>query len=98
FILSSVKETFGVVVIEALSMGLPVLASNCGGPEELIEDGVNGFIYDQLKQIDFETKLRQSYENYSFFNLQSIIESTDQKFNNNVFFDKLIKIYSSILK
>ena len=35
-VLPSLAETFGVVVVEALSAGLPVVATRCGGPEETI--------------------------------------------------------------
>jgi len=36
FVLPSRFETFGVVVIEALATGLPVIATVCGGPEEIL--------------------------------------------------------------
>lgn len=36
-VLSSAKETFGVVVVEALAAGLPVIATRCGGPERVLE-------------------------------------------------------------
>lgn len=36
FVLPSYVETFGVVLIEALATGLPVIATSCGGPEEFV--------------------------------------------------------------
>lgn len=36
FVLASRNETFGVVFIEALAQGLPVIATRCGGPESFI--------------------------------------------------------------
>lgn len=36
FVLSSQRETFGVVYAEALASGLPVIATRCGGPEDFI--------------------------------------------------------------
>lgn len=36
FVLSSDSETFGVVLIEALSQGLPVVSTSCGGPSEIV--------------------------------------------------------------
>lgn len=36
------EEPFGLVVVEAMSMGTPVVATAVGGPAEVIDDGVNG--------------------------------------------------------
>jgi L-malate glycosyltransferase len=40
FVLPSHAENFGVVLIEALSTGLPVISTCCGGPEDIITDAV----------------------------------------------------------
>jgi glycosyltransferase involved in cell wall biosynthesis len=37
-------EPFGRVIIEAMSHGVPVIASHGGGPTEIIEDGFSGFL------------------------------------------------------
>ena len=42
-------EPFGIVLIEALACGTPVLAYRCGSIPEIIEDGVTGFICDNLE-------------------------------------------------
>ncbi len=39
FALTSTLESFGNVVVEALAHGLPVVATRCGGPEEILEHG-----------------------------------------------------------
>ena len=36
FVLASRLETFGVVYIEAMAAGLPVIATACGGPEDFV--------------------------------------------------------------
>jgi glycosyltransferase involved in cell wall biosynthesis len=39
-------EPFGLVMIEAMACGTPVVAWNCGSVPEVIDDGVTGFIVD----------------------------------------------------
>ena len=41
---ASDREPFGLVVIEAMALGKPVLAGDAGGPTEVITDGVNGLL------------------------------------------------------
>lgn len=41
---ASDKEPFGMVIIEAMALGKPVIATNSGGPTEIISDGVNGLL------------------------------------------------------
>jgi len=40
------SEGFGLTVLEAMSSGLPVIATNVGGLPELVKDGVNGFLVE----------------------------------------------------
>jgi glycosyltransferase involved in cell wall biosynthesis len=37
-------EPFGRVLIEAMAVGIPVIAANSGGPREIIQDEINGFL------------------------------------------------------
>lgn len=41
------EELFGIVVIEALACGLPVVATDCVGPKEIIDEGETGYVVQQ---------------------------------------------------
>lgn len=43
-VLPSLVEPFGIVILEALACGTPVIATRVGGPSEIIKHGVNGFL------------------------------------------------------
>ena len=45
-VLMSEKESFGLVLLEAMIHGVPCLGTNIGGIPEVIKDGVNGFIIE----------------------------------------------------
>lgn len=48
YIMTSQTESFGLVLIEAASCGLPLIAfSGSDGPEEIIENGINGFLCEK---------------------------------------------------
>jgi glycosyltransferase involved in cell wall biosynthesis len=39
-------ESFSLVTVEAMASGVPVVATRCGGPEEVIDDGISGILVD----------------------------------------------------
>jgi len=42
---STSPEPFGQVIVEGMAAGLPVIASAAGGPLEIVDDGVDGFLF-----------------------------------------------------
>jgi glycosyltransferase involved in cell wall biosynthesis len=46
FVLPTLEDTWGMVVSEAMAFGKPVLCSNYAGARELVQHGVNGFVFD----------------------------------------------------
>lgn len=43
-VVSSEQESFGLTIIEALALETPVVSTRCGGPEEVIQEGVTGLL------------------------------------------------------
>ncbi len=50
FVFASRTDTFGLVIIEALACGVPVAAYPVQGPVDIIENGVTGYLDEDLKQ------------------------------------------------
>jgi glycosyltransferase involved in cell wall biosynthesis len=48
YVQPSLSEGFGLALVEAMAMGLPVIASGVGGAREIIEDGRTGWILDDV--------------------------------------------------
>lgn len=44
FVLPSLSEGFSLVTVEAMAAGKPVVGTNSGGPEEIVDDGVTGYL------------------------------------------------------
>jgi len=57
FILPSVREGFGLVVVEAWLYKKPVIVSSYAGVADLIEDGVNGLLFDPNKTDQLASKI-----------------------------------------
>lgn len=59
-VISSEQESFGLTAIEALAMETPVIATRCGGPEEVVTNGLTGLLVpvkDSIAMADAITKL-----------------------------------------
>ncbi|MGB9721799.1 MAG: glycosyltransferase family 4 protein [bacterium] len=99
FILSSRHEGYGIVLGEALSHGLPIVATNVGAVSEIIKDNINGFLVDPNNPADLTEKLRRLMEAPQILAaLQKHIIENSEKRTWTDMKNELKKIFISILE
>jgi len=62
-VLATVEETFGLVLIEAMSVGVPVIGSNRGGVPEIIEHEKTGLLFESTDSKSLYEALLRLYHN-----------------------------------
>ena len=88
----STTESFGMSILEALSLGLPVVATKSGGPQDLINER-NGLLVG-IGDIDgIANAMKYIFYNYNNFNSEYIRVDALKRFHPNVISNKLISIY-----
>jgi glycosyltransferase involved in cell wall biosynthesis len=63
FIFPSRTETLGLVLLEAMAAGCPVIAANSGGIPDIVTDGVNGFMFDPTDDMGAIVATQQLFSN-----------------------------------
>jgi len=64
YLMTSYTESFGIVLIEAMSVGLPCIAfSSAEGANEIIESGYNGYLVKNRNMEAYEQKIRDLIDN-----------------------------------
>lgn len=96
FVLASRGETFGVVYIEAMLAGLPVIATACGGPEDFVNHE-NGLLIPVDDVNALSEALIKMYQSIKQYNKKAISENCKNNFSPENIANQLTKIYHKIL-
>lgn len=96
FAFSSLLETFGVACIEAMAAGLPVVSTQCGGPDDIISQN-NGLLVTNNDKDAFANALDYMYWNIQNYDRKKISEYTRYRFSPEYISDRLLEVYDSIL-
>jgi glycosyltransferase involved in cell wall biosynthesis len=84
-------EPFGLVAIEALACGTPVISRRVGALPEIIRDGVDGFFGDDVEQLAFQVGRVGELDR------EAIRESVIDRFSASRMTDKYEAIYRAML-
>jgi len=90
FVFPSYREAFGLVAVEALSAGLPVVATTVGALPEMVEEGENGFLVapgdipamvDRIERLltDLELRHRMGHAGYARFQKEFTVEAFESR-------------------
>jgi len=95
FVIPSVVEAFGLVTIEAMACGKPVIGTNVGGIPDIIKDGVNGFLVEpkDVSVLAEKITILVNDSNLSKRMGKAGRETAEKKFNSENRVVKIIELY-----
>ncbi|MCB0819812.1 MAG: glycosyltransferase family 4 protein, partial [Bacteroidetes bacterium] len=95
FISSSLYETFGVALVEALGAGMPAVATKCGGPEDIITSK-NGRLAETANAESLSNEILYVYRNYKGFDRKSIRQDAIDRFGKETCIQKMKQIIDGL--
>ena len=98
FVFPSRLETFGLVVIEAMSAGLPVVAARVGGVGDMVSEGVNGYSFesgDQAALLEGVREIASDSENMRWMGQQARAYAEGQSWE--TIMDEVIEVYAGLI-
>ena len=95
-VLASYIETFGMVLIESLALGKPVIATRCGGPESIVREQ-DGILISTNDDDVMAVAMKQIYDNYLLYDPSNIRASCINRFGEKVVVKQLNNIYENIV-
>jgi len=97
FVLSSNYETFGVVLIEAMACGIPVITTKCGGPEDIVNQN-NGILVEKNNKEALSKAMINIKNNIQKYDKDFIINDIKDRFGEKAFISNVKKYYLDILE
>lgn len=98
FVFSSITETQGLVVVEAMNYGLPAVAVVGGGASEPIKDGFNGYVAKNDPQALAKKVLTVLSDDRKAARLSEGAVATARKFGPDAMADRVLEVYRSVLR
>lgn len=97
FVFSSITETQGLVVIEAMNFGVPAIAVTGGGASEAIEEGYNGFVVKNEPAAFASAVLTVLNDDALSAKLAEGAKATARKYGPEAMAEAVLQVYRQVL-
>ena len=95
FVLPSAHESFGIVYVEALASGKPIIATRCGGPEDIVNSD-NGLLVDIGDISGLSEAMQVLASNWKDFDPVKIRSDFENRFSRRVVLSQLMEKYKNL--
>jgi len=95
-ICTSFVEGFPMSILEAMSIGLPIISTKAGGTVEQVDDGVNGFLVETNNPLELSRKIKYFVDDKN--EIIKMGNASFKKFNLNFEIKKMVDNYNLLLK
>ena len=96
FILASRFETFGIVYIEAMNYGKPVIATKTGGPDTFLNEKC-GILVENENIEEIKKAMIKMKDTYDEYDKKYISEFCENNFSEKVIAQRLISLYEEVI-
>jgi glycosyltransferase involved in cell wall biosynthesis len=90
---SECLENNPIATLESLALGTPVLGSRIGGIPELVEENVNGLLFESGNKDDLKSKIRLFFEKSIQFDYETIAQTARLEYSAERYYEKLLNCY-----
>jgi L-malate glycosyltransferase len=94
-VLNSDVETFGVALVEAMASGVPAIATQCGGPDDIVTHET-GYLINKGSVEELYQSMHKMIKNYKSFNPERIREIAIQKYGDQAYAKSILELCNNL--
>lgn len=95
FVFPSTAETQGLVALESMACGVPVVGANALALKDTIQDGLTGYLYESGNKKDLLEKIDKAFENRKILSANALEHVKEHSVDRSI--DRLVALYKSLL-